>query len=114
MMEKVNEAMKANGKRELSMDELDKVVGGSYTYGTVDGVMYISINGMEPLTLGQFCDMMYTMAESFGIDVALRFLKDGVGFTCSEMGSGRQGMSDKAYMEVVMAHFAKALQGSGY
>ena len=28
MMEKVNEILKAKGKRELSMDELDQVVGG--------------------------------------------------------------------------------------
>ena len=28
MMDKVNEILKKNGKRELSLDELDKVVGG--------------------------------------------------------------------------------------
>ena len=28
MMAKINEALKANGRRELSMDEADKVVGG--------------------------------------------------------------------------------------
>ena len=29
MMAKVNEILKANGRRELSLDELDKVVGGA-------------------------------------------------------------------------------------
>ena len=29
MMAKINEAMKANGKRELTMDEMGQVVGGS-------------------------------------------------------------------------------------
>ena len=28
MMAKINEALKANGRRELSLDELDKVTGG--------------------------------------------------------------------------------------
>ena len=28
MMDKINEVLKAHGKRELSMDELDQVVGG--------------------------------------------------------------------------------------
>ncbi len=31
MMDKVNEYLKANGKRELSMDELEKVAGGQDT-----------------------------------------------------------------------------------
>ncbi len=31
LMAKINEALKANGRRELSMDDLDKVVGGEST-----------------------------------------------------------------------------------
>ena len=32
MMKKVNEVLKANGRRELSMDEADQVVGGDCLY----------------------------------------------------------------------------------
>ncbi len=41
MMEKVNEFLKANGKRELTMDELDQVVGGSFSYNRSTGMCNI-------------------------------------------------------------------------
>ena len=111
MMEKVNEVLKANGKRELTMDELDQVVGGSCQFDP--NTNYITINGGEPMPWGQFCNMMYAMTKSFGLDTALLFLKDSVGFQCSEMAEGT-GMSDKAFMGVILARFDKALHGSGY
>ena len=36
MMEKVNVILKANGRQELSMEDLDKVVGGSFSYSGGD------------------------------------------------------------------------------
>ena len=39
IMAKVNEVLKAHGRRELSMDELDEVVGGKGD-GVMNGVKY--------------------------------------------------------------------------
>ena len=54
MMAKVNEVLKANGKRELSMDEVDKVVGGECcdvkyfkTAEDIDYYVYTFIAGIE-------------------------------------------------------------------
>ena len=70
MMEKVNEILKANGKRELSMDELDKVVGGDqpiiYHIGQctseedINYYVYTFIAGIE---------------NSFGKDIAADIIK---------------------------------------
>ena len=44
MMEKVNEVLKAHGKRELSLDEMDRVTGGQTCKR--DGVYYIDLIGI--------------------------------------------------------------------
>ena len=77
MKAKIDEILKANGKRELSMDELDKVVGGSYSIKP-DGK--ISINGTTPMTRDEFNNFMYAMAGTYGIDTAVDFMKDVMGY----------------------------------
>ena len=65
MMGKVNELLKANGKRELSLDEMDKVSGGVDGIYGVDGHYYTE---PEILAIGR------TTAENLGYNVAAEVL----------------------------------------
>lgn len=77
MKAKVDEIMKDLGTRELSLDEMDKVVGGSYSIKP-DGK--ISINGQTPMTRDEFNNLMYAMADTYGIDMAIDFMKNQMGY----------------------------------
>ncbi len=81
MMAKVNEVLKTNGKRELSMDELDKVVGGSFSYSGGDTCV---LNG-QTMTIGFFNSLFINMAENWDYRTARDVLRDATGFTCTEM-----------------------------
>ena len=99
-----------NGRRELSLDEMDKVSGGAWTYDLDTDC--ISINGGAPTSWGTFCEMMYTIAEGHGIDVAIDFMKNTVGWTDSHMVGSKTKMSDRDYMGVILAHFDKTIHGT--
>ena len=100
-----------NGMRELSMDEMDKVSGGAFTYDY--NTESITINGGQPMPWGQFCDMMYTIAEKSSLDTAINYMKDTVGFICSEMSVTR-GMSARDRMGIILDRFDSVIHGSKY
>ena len=66
MMAKVNEVLKANGRRELSMDEMDKVVGG-------ECFRIVDIKTEEDLDYFVYT-FIASMEKSFGKDVTTDFL----------------------------------------
>ncbi len=104
MMAKVNEVMKANGKRELSMDELDQVSGGSYAMHA-DGT--ISVNGGEPMTRAEFNNMIFAMAKQFGLNITIGYLRDGVGYDCTEM-------HNVSSIEAILDRFWRNIDGSNH
>ena len=71
MMEKVNEVLKARGKRELSMDEMDRVSGGQTCKR--DGVYYIVLNGLGEVPLNDYGEMLKIVLEGKGFDATLEF-----------------------------------------
>ena len=68
MMAKVNEAMKANGMRELSLDEMDKVSGGAK-----EAPDDFRVCGMTQLEAGS---LLQAIVDYFGIDIAIDFATD--------------------------------------
>ena len=60
MTAKINALLKANGRRELSMDEMDRVSGGSFPAD-------YRINGYTAAEAG---GMLQTVYDYFGLDVA--------------------------------------------
>lgn len=62
MMAKVEEFVKEYGKRELSMEDLDQVVGG-----TIQGIYDISGNYH---TTKEIINLASSMEETFGFDIA--------------------------------------------
>ncbi len=111
MMDKINEVLKANGKRELSMDELDKVVGGSFTYDR--NTHMCNINGV-PMTAEAFDDMMYTFVEKHNLSVAIASLREITGFDCFEMRDDCAGCSKSEQMgrfAIIMNHFWQVYDG---
>ena len=67
MMGKVNELLKANGKRELSLDEMDKVVGG-----------------VDPEFEAQAYKLGMTLVDAFPYDVAASVYCDMFGISQRE------------------------------
>jgi len=66
MMDKINEVLKANGKRELSLDEMDKVSGGADTFcGMNEREMY---------------DMFMGLTEQLGFDYAYKMFVNMTGY----------------------------------
>ena len=70
MMDKVNEMLKANGKRELSLDEMDKVSGGG------DGGMWNELLGNEEKINWFVYELMAGIEENFGRDVCATYIND--------------------------------------
>ena len=98
MMAKVNEILKANGRRELSLDELDKVVGGYYVPNTDE-------------EREQLAEMFYAMTDSFGFDVALDMFMETTGYT-----TYRHNLScgtDRDKMGVVLNGYFTMLDADG-
>jgi hypothetical protein len=95
---KVNEILKANGKRELSLDDMDKVNGGA-SWDT------INVYGAE-MTEAEFNNMMLTMTEQFGFSVAMEVFQDVTGLgKGAAVGSGISAKTDKGAMNVVLHDF---------
>ena len=87
MQAKVEEFVKSYGKRELSMDELDKVVGGYYVPNTDE-------------EREQLAEMFYAMTDSFGFDVALDMFMETTGYDTYRYGVS--GGTDRDKMGVVL------------
>ena len=91
-MAKVNEVLKANGKRELSMDEMDKVVGGTD----------VLVNGTVK-SEGEVYDLAMAMVDSFGYDVAADAFCTMTGLDPYEIKRTRKGgCSDKENMQLLV------------
>ncbi len=108
MMDKINEILKAHGRRELSMDEMDKVSGGAFTYDKSTGMC--SIDGGPEMTFADFCNLYNNMAATYGADLAVDALRSAAGFTCVEMHRtplvfGQEAME---YMGMVLDRFERA------
>ena len=86
MLAKVNEVLKANGKRELSMDEMDKVVGG-----------YVPKTDEDKK---QLAEMFYAMTDSYGFDIALDMFMKTTGYDTYR--DGVSGGTDRDKMGVVL------------
>ena len=111
MMEKVNEILKANGRRELSMDEVENVVGGSFSYDRATGMC--TINGGTPVTAREFSNFIYTLASTYDSSVAIDTLAEITGFWDQEMAKPKvlSGQEAIDYMEIIMAHFWSVWDG---
>ena len=110
MMDKMNEALKANGKRELSLDEMDKVSGG--------GKMW------EEMSYNDFNDFWLSLASSVGYDSTIRLFNDATGYVTysdkSNTGVGGGGIttgsvnSDEEKMGVVLREFWGLIDQGGH
>ena len=69
MKAKIDEVLKTNGKRELSMDEMDRVSGGSFPAD-------YRINGY---TAEQAGGMLQSVYDNLGLDVAVAFAIEVLG-----------------------------------
>ena len=87
MMAKINEALKANGRRELSMEETEQVVGGYYVPNTDEEKK-------------QLIDLAYALTDSFGFDVALEMFMKTTGYDTYR--DGVSGGTDRDKMGVVL------------
>lgn len=76
IMEKINEVLKAHGKHELSLDDLEQVAGGKG-----DGV----INGVQ-FSEAEFNDLWISMAKSCGYEVAVQMLMTMTGYQPPQEG----------------------------
>ena len=100
LIAKANEAMKACGKRELSLDEMDKVSGGA------DGAW---INGVfmseaDLNSLGQY------WTDQFGYDIAAHMFCELTGISKREIKDCNCGTgSDKDSMSVLVNRYMKIL-----
>lgn len=100
MMAKINEALKANDRRELSLDELDKVVGG-----------YVPKTDEDK---EQLAEMFYAMTDTYGFDVALDMFMQITGYTTYRAGV-KGGGTDRDKMGVVLnGYFTMLEAGGGY
>ena len=93
---KVDEFLKAHGGRELSLDEMDKVVGGADAHGVMLYGTYYSE--------GDFYDMFMGMTKSFGFDVAFAAFCEFTGFSVGEVPLGTGG-TDLQKMGVVLSQY---------
>ena len=92
MMNKVNNTLKANGMRELSMDEMGKVSGG--TDVLVNGTVWSE---------GEVYDLAMAMVDSFGYDVAAATFCTMTGLDQYEIKrTHKGGCSDKENMQLLV------------
>lgn len=84
MMKKVNDTLKANGMRELSMDEMGKVSGGAFSLDRDTGMC--NVNGKN-MTAAEFTSLIVNTANIYGYDYACNLLNNITGYTCEEMGN---------------------------
>ncbi len=80
MLAKVNEILKANGRRELTLAETEQVVGGDTQFCCYvrDGEYYIksAALGNSEMTLHEFGQMLWTLYDLAGADATIAFLNE--------------------------------------
>ena len=106
IMDKVNEMMKASGRRELSMDEMDQVVGGADAHD-------VWING-KYYTEGDIYNLFKNITELYGFDIAFDTFCAFTGFSQNE--KPKSG-SDWDMMSTVLCQYWKVqgrLQETGH
>ena len=94
MMGKVNELLKANGKRELSLDEMDKVVGG-----------------VDPEFEAQAYKLGMTLVDAYPYEIAASVYCDMFGISQREAKNFATigGASDKDKMSALINRHMKIL-----
>ncbi len=107
MEAKVDEFMKEYGRRELSMEDMDKVSGGSFTYDSTTGMC--TVNGRAPMTATQFNDAVRKMARTYGAGAAIGWLRETTGFAANHTGN-ETGEKAEEIMGVVLEHFWRAYE----
>ena len=76
MKAKIDEVLKTNGRRELSMDEMDRVSGGSFPAD-------YRINGYTAAEAG---GMLQAVLDNFGLDVAEKYAIEVFGVKTADWG----------------------------
>ena len=110
LMAKVNEALKANGKRELSLDEMDKVSGG---WGSENNPHEINIEGAK-VDEATFNNLIMHVMDSYGYDVALEVAQDLTNYPFVEEGRHTSRKSNKGNMEQVLKDFWYTVEIGNY
>ena len=99
MMAKVNEVLKANGRRELSLDEMDKVSGGNVGGITVNGIW---------TSEDEINEMWGQVVNAVGYDVAGDLFCDTYGIAKYEATRVRRGdASDQENMALLIDRLMK-------
>ena len=109
MMDKINEVLKANGKRELTMEEADQVAGGTVEYNPATGMGVI--DGQE-VDVAAFNKYFMDAAKVFGIESAISGFQSVTGWSCSDMGSdctGLKGAEASSKMGAILNQFWASL-----
>ena len=107
---KVNEILKAHGKRELSMDEMDKVSGG---WGSENNPHEIYIEGAK-VDEATFNNLIMHVMDSFGYDVALQVAQDLTNYPFVGEGMHTSRKSGKGNMEQVLKDFWYTVEIGNY
>ena len=84
MKAKIDEVLKTNGKRELSLDEMDRVSGGSFPAD-------YRINGYTAAEAGGMLQAVY---DNFGLDVAEAFAIEVFGVKTNDWRGYMQASAD--------------------
>ena len=92
MMEKVNEVLKAHGKRELNMNEMEQVTGGNSANS-------VTVFGQE-MSRDEFDNMMLDTAEQLGYKTAAEMFEMITNFPAYGTYSGERvyASTDRAKM----------------
>ena len=108
MMNKIDEVLKANGRQELSEDELGKVNGGDVGYiCSVDGRWF-----SEQFVL----DFARNLTEQFGYNIAAEVLCEKFGYSKTEIKRARCSSGDMDSIDVfvdTMFKIADKLENGG-
>ena len=103
--------MKEFDKRELKMDEADKVVGGMVIPGPEKNTVYI--DGVV-VDCPDFNNAYQALVSQFGFEIALDQFHRNTGFECTEMRStygwnGNYSAHDK--MDIILQQFWLIMNG---
>ncbi len=97
----VDNLFKENSKVELSIEELDQVVGGAFNMVDTD---HCNVNG-QIMTVEEFEQSIYEICEEHGIDVAKNILYSTTGYWGFPTGGGTKDMSEMQQMQNIMDQF---------
>ena len=107
---KVDEFLKTHGRRELSMDEMDRVSGG---IGSQNNPHEIYIEGVK-VDEAAFNNMIIDVMDSFGYDVALQVAQDLTNYPFVGEGMKTSRKSNKVNMEQVLRDFWYSVEIGNY